>query len=150
MMVVAGAPQALRCTMNVNGSVKRHPFVTLVARQDGVLFDLICSRRTVTLNRLMIFATRSGDAVVYLALAIVGAVIGGETGASLLSVATGAGIAAALCYVPKRLIARPRPTRSSALRVALLEPPDAWSFPSSHTATAFAAACAIGTSLGPV
>jgi undecaprenyl-diphosphatase len=121
----------------------------VVARRDAALFDLICAHRTHALTRLMIAATRSGDAWTYLALGLTGIALGGSFGAALVRAAVAAGAACVLGYVPKRLIARPRPTHASPFRVALLDPPDAWSFPSSHTAAAVAAACVLGAALGP-
>jgi undecaprenyl-diphosphatase len=127
----------------------RHPVLALIVRHDGALFDAICAWRRASLDRLMIMVTRSGGLATYVAFAIAGWAVGGGAGRLLLSAATAAGLAAAIGYVPKRLIARPRPTCASASRHALLKHPDAWSFPSSHTATAFAAAITLGVALGP-
>jgi undecaprenyl-diphosphatase len=127
----------------------RRSLFASVARGDGALYDFICARRTVPMNRLMIAATRSGDGATYVVLAAAGLLAGGSGGRALVAAAAAAALASAIAYLVKRLIARPRPTRASALRVALVDPPDAWSFPSGHTATAVAAACAIGSAFGP-
>jgi undecaprenyl-diphosphatase len=124
--------------------------LNVIARHDGALFDFICARRNAHLDRFMIRVTRSGGLATYLVLAVAGWVVGGEAGRLLLAAASAAGLAAAIGYLPKRLVARPRPTLGSASRHALLKHPDAWSFPSSHTATAFAAAITLGAALGPV
>lgn len=130
-----------------------HPKLTgalaLIARHDGALFDFVCARRSARLDLLMIRVTRSGGLGTYLVLGIAGWIVGANEGRLLLSAATAAGLAAIIGYIPKRLIARPRPTCASSSRHALLKHPDAWSFPSSHTATAFAAAITLGVVLGP-
>ena len=136
--------------MNLTTRIPGHRLFAVVARRDAALFDLICSHRTAWLNRLMVLATRSADAASYLAIAMVGFAVGSTGGAALLAVAFTAGAASASGYLVKRVIARPRPTKASPLRVALLELPDAWSFPSSHTAAAIAAALVIGAVGGPV
>jgi undecaprenyl-diphosphatase len=135
--------------MRFGSSIRHSRLLAVVARRDAALFDLICARRTQALSRLMIVATRSGDAWTYLLMAAVGFAVRGPNGHALLRAALAAGLACAAGYIPKRLVARPRPTHASPFRVALLAPPDAWSFPSSHTATAVAAACALGIALGP-
>jgi len=136
--------------MNLTSRIPGHRLFAVVARRDAALFDLICSHRTTWLNRLMVLATRSADAASYLAIALVGFAVGSAGGAALLAVAITAAAASASGYLVKRAIARPRPTKASPLRVALLELPDAWSFPSSHTAAAIAAALVIGAVGGPV
>src|SRR5262249_3804015 len=137
-------------SMRIGPSIRHNRLLAVVARRDAALFDLICAHRTLALSRLMVFATRSGDARTYLLIAALGFVVGGPTGAALIGTAAAAGLASAIAYIPKRLIARPRPTRALPLRIALVELPDAWSFPSSHTATAVAAACVFGAAFGPV
>jgi undecaprenyl-diphosphatase len=124
--------------------------LNVIARHDGALFDYVCARRNAHLDRFMIGVTRSGGIATYLVLAVAGWLVGGDAGRLLLAAASAAGLAAAIGYLPKRLIARPRPTLGSSSRHALLKHPDAWSFPSSHTATAFAAAITLGAALGPV
>jgi undecaprenyl-diphosphatase len=136
--------------MNPSARIRRRRLLAAVARHDGALFDFICSRRTDALNRLMILASRSGDGASYLALAVLGVLAGGALGQGLVGAAAAGGLASVVAYGVKRLIARPRPTCESPLRIALVEPPDAWSFPSAHTATAVAAACALGAAFGPV
>lgn len=130
-------------------AARPHGALALIARHDGALFDFVCARRNAILDRFMIRVTRSGGLATYLVLAIAGWGVGGGAGRLLLAAATAAGLAAAIGYVPKRLIARPRPTCASTSRHALMKHPDAWSFPSSHTATAFAAAITLGVALGP-
>jgi undecaprenyl-diphosphatase len=130
-------------------AARRHGALALIAHHDGALFDFVCARRNARLDRFMIRVTRSGGLATYVALAIAGWIVGANEGRLLLAAATAAGLAAAIGYVPKRLVARPRPTCASASRHALLKHPDAWSFPSSHTATAFAAAITLGVALGP-
>jgi membrane-associated phospholipid phosphatase len=121
----------------------------VIVRKDGALLDYVCAHRSDLLNPVMLAATWSSSLAVYLGIAVVGSLAGGTIGQMLLSAAAAAGLASAIAYVPKRLVARPRPTRTCPLRQAMLKDPDSWSFPSSHTATAFAAAVAIGAQLGP-
>ncbi len=121
-----------------------------LARHDGHLFDCIVRRRSERLNRVMILLTRSGDARVYLAAALLGWLIGPDAGEALIGCAIAAGLAAGAGYIPKRLVARPRPARMQPGLHPLLSHPDAWSFPSSHTASAFAVAIACASGMGPI
>jgi undecaprenyl-diphosphatase len=129
--------------------LKRQSLLSLVARGDGALFDFICARRSGRMNRMMILATKSGDGLTYPIIAATGVVLAGNGGLALVGAAATAGLASLAGYCVKRLIARPRPTHAAAHRVALVAPPDAWSFPSAHTATAIALAVALGLSMGP-
>jgi undecaprenyl-diphosphatase len=135
--------------MSLGTSIRQSRLLAAVARGDAALFDLVCSHRNAALDRVMILLTRSGDALAYVGVALAGIAIGGDAGEACIRAAVAAGLATAIAYVPKRLVARPRPTRADPDRTALLEPPDAWSFPSSHTAAAVATACAFGAALGP-
>lgn len=118
-------------------------FFASVARHDGWLFDRVAALRRPVLSRLMIGATRSGDLGTYVLVAILGTCLGGDAQPALLAMAVAAAMASGAGWIPKRLIARPRPTKASTARAALLDHPDAYSFPSSHTAAATAAALAL-------
>lgn len=102
-------------------------------------------------TRLMRILTRVGDAESWVLVGTVLAFSGpaGHRAATLL--ATGAGIALMSSQLLKRLFRRPRPTARLPGFAALTEDPDAFSFPSGHTAVAFAIAVAcIGTPLAPI
>lgn len=118
-------------------------FFASVARHDGWLFDRVAALRRPLLSRLMIGATRSGDLGTYVLVAFLGWSLGGTAETPLLAMAVAAGLASCAGWIPKRLVARPRPTKASTARAALLDHPDAYSFPSSHTAAATAAALAL-------
>ncbi len=84
--------------------------------------------------------TRSGDAVSW---AIAGLVmIGVGAGRQALLLGTSALFATLVVQVMKRSIRRTRPDRILVGFVALADNPDSFSFPSGHTATAFAVATA--------
>lgn len=116
--------------------------IARVARLDDWLFDKVAALRRPLLSRLMIGATRSGDIGSYLLIGVVGLFLDDHARATLVSTGVAAAMASSLGWIPKRMIARPRPSKASAARAALLDHPDAYSFPSSHTAAAFAAALA--------
>jgi undecaprenyl-diphosphatase len=119
------------------------------ARHDARLYDRVAATRTPSLNRVMVFFTRSGDAAVYVIFLVVGFCLGGDVARLGLATALASAVASGLGWIVKRAVARPRPTCRAEARAALLAHPDAYSFPSSHTATAIAAACVIGAALGP-
>ncbi len=117
-----------------------------LAALDGALLDAfhqaIPRRETGLATRLMRALTHLGDfaswAVVCLALGAAGGP--GERDAALLGL--GAGIAAVAAQLLKRVCCRPRPATREGF-AALVESPDAFSFPSGHTAAAFGAATAL-------
>jgi undecaprenyl-diphosphatase len=95
-------------------------------------------------TRLARGLTRAGDArtwtLVGLAMLATLAPAGVHMG---LRLGAGAGLATLLCQVLKRRLLRPRPSRAIPGFFALAENPDAFSFPSGHTAAAFAVALAL-------
>jgi undecaprenyl-diphosphatase len=120
-----------------------------LAALDGALFEMVwhrVRRRETALatrtTRCMRTLTHLGDfgswAVVCLALAAAGGP--GERDAALLGL--GAGLATAASQLLKRVCCRPRPSARGSFG-ALVENPDAFSFPSGHTAAAFGAATAL-------
>lgn len=96
------------------------------------------------LTRLARGLTRAGDArtwtLVGLAMLATLAPAGVHMG---LRLGAGAGLATLLCQVLKRRLLRPRPSRAIPGFFPLAENPDAFSFPSGHTAAAFAVALAL-------
>jgi undecaprenyl-diphosphatase len=95
-------------------------------------------------TRLARGLTRAGDAqtwtLVGLAMLATLAPAGVHMG---LRLGAGAGLATLLCQVLKRRLLRPRPSRAIPGFFPLAENPDAFSFPSGHTAAAFAVALAL-------
>lgn len=119
------------------------------ARHDARLYDRVAARRTPHLNRVMILLTRSGDGTTYLAALVIGWLCGGAARDLGWAIALSAATASGVGYVIKRAARRPRPTTRAEARAALVGHPDAYSFPSSHTAAAVAAAVAVGAACGP-
>jgi undecaprenyl-diphosphatase len=92
----------------------------------------------------MIAATRGGDGWLWLSMAFLVAVFGGETRAEALSSAVLAGgVGVALFMKLKRMIGRKRPCALEPHCWAKLLPPDQFSFPSGHTITAFSVSVAL-------
>ncbi|MEP6962672.1 MAG: phosphatase PAP2 family protein [Acidobacteriota bacterium] len=93
----------------------------------------------------MVAATRGGDGWLWMAMALVVALFGGDHRvAALSSAAVASGVGVALFMKLKRSIGRKRPCAIEAHCWAKLLPPDQFSFPSGHTITAFAMAVALG------
>lgn len=101
------------------------------------------------MTRLMRTLTHLGDPASWMVIGLVLAAAGHPRWCALL--ATGAGLAVAASQVLKRLCCRPRPSCGIGGFAALVENPDAFSFPSGHTAAAFGIAMALageGSGLG--
>jgi undecaprenyl-diphosphatase len=93
------------------------------------------------MTRLMRMLTRMGDPAAWV---VVGLTLGAVAGARYLwLLGTGAGLAVAGSQVLKRLFCRPRPSCGMGGIAALADIPDAFSFPSGHTAAAFGVAVAL-------
>jgi undecaprenyl-diphosphatase len=108
--------------------------------------------RRAPIDRVMIAVTRFGDAGAWVLMGASTALLGGARGRRLaLRGTAGVGLAALAAAVLKRVLNRPRPReRIRAVRPKVADP-DAFSFPSGHTAAAVAAATAFtGTPLGPI
>jgi len=103
------------------------------------------------LVRAMRALTHLGDAQSWIAIGLFLICCGGHTLRFGLLLGTGAVLATLVSQVVKRACCRPRPSFSGF--VALIEDPDAFSFPSGHAAAAFAVAIALagqGAGLGPL
>jgi undecaprenyl-diphosphatase len=102
-------------------------------------------------DKVMLAVTRLGDAFGWLVFGASSAVFGGQEGRRIaLRGAAGVGVAALVAGVLKRVLNRPRPRERLRVVRPLVDDPDAFSFPSGHTAAAVAAASAFtGTRLGP-
>lgn len=117
--------------------------VRLVLQLDEAILLGLGRFRVAPVASLMKAFTRAGDAVtwVFAALVLLGA--GGAASRPGLRLGIAAGIAALVSQGLKRCWPRPRPTAGIAGFTALVEDPDAFSFPSGHAATAFSVALAM-------
>jgi len=107
---------------------------------------LLLARRFETrwLTSLMRALTRLGDTASWLVLALVLATVGGDGPRYALLLLGGASVSLAVSQVLKRGFRRTRPSEAGLRGFAALgHDPDAFSFPSGHTAVAFAVAVAL-------
>ncbi len=89
------------------------------------------------LDRAMFWLSKIGDGVVYPVVCIAVLVIDPGTGMKMLPVSAAAfAIELVLQWIIKRMIKRPRPFRTIPGIRNLVKPPDDFSFPSGHTASA--------------
>jgi undecaprenyl-diphosphatase len=93
------------------------------------------------MTRCMRRFTRLGDPLSWVVFGLAIGAVGGARYAWLLGL--GAGVAVAVSQILKRLFCRPRPTCGIRGFAALADIPDAFSFPSGHTAAAFGVAVAL-------
>ena len=122
---------------------------------DLALLVLVRRWERTTATRLMRALTRLGNTSTWVLLTCVLATVGGEGPLYALLVATAAGFGLVVSQALKRVCRRSRPSVGIGGRavLALVESPDAFSFPSGHTAVAFAVAVALagqGVGLGAV
>lgn len=121
---------------------------------DEAMLLWVHRRQRPLLTRLLRHITHLGDARSWTFLGVILLAVGtAETTRLGGQVALGAGTAALLAQVVKRLSGRRRPSDGIAGFEALVANPDAFSFPSGHTAAAVAMAVAWageGAALGPV
>lgn len=121
---------------------------------DEALLLWVHRRQRPLLTRLLRHITHLGDARSWIFLALILLSVGMEETSRLgWQVGLGAGTAAVLAQVVKRLSGRRRPSDRIAGFEALVANPDAFSFPSGHTAAAVAMAVAWageGSGLGPL
>jgi undecaprenyl-diphosphatase len=92
---------------------------------------------------LMRALTRFGDASSWVLVGLVLLAAGGPARRYGMLLASGAIIATVLSQALKRICKRPRPSAGIGGFTALTENPDVFSFPSGHTAAAFAVAIAL-------
>lgn len=87
----------------------------------------------------IMLATRGGDGWLWVALAVVLLLFGGQQGHGTVAAATGAtAVGTGLFVVMKKLAGRQRPCMLEPHCWAALLPPDRFSFPSGHSLNAFA------------
>lgn len=101
-----------------------------------------------TMTRLMRGFTHLGDTASWLLVGLVFGLSGGEGPRHCALLGSAAGLALALSQPLKRVCRRQRPDRGPGGFAALTENPDAFSFPSGHTAVAFAVAAAFAGQTG--
>jgi len=114
-----------------------------LARFDESMLVAMRRWRQPWLSRLATYLTRIGDPQSWLVHGAVLWLAGGQRLGLLLT--SGALVALASSQMLKRSFRRARPQRSIGDWVTILEDPDAFSFPSGHTAVAFGVATALAS-----
>ncbi len=120
---------------------------------DQSLLLLVRRRQSSATTRLMRALTHLGDPGSWTVVGLALAAGGGEGPRYALLLGLAAALAVAASQLLKRLCCRPRPAQGLGGFAALVECPDAFSFPSGHTTVAFAVAVALagqGPGLGLV
>ena len=120
---------------------------------DEVLFQRIGAFRPRLLVRVMRGLKHLGNAESWILIGLFLLACGGHAARFGLLLGTGAVLATVTSQALKRAACRPRPSTRLPGFVALIENPDAFSFPSGHAAAAFAVAIALageGQGLGPL
>jgi undecaprenyl-diphosphatase len=151
-------PSRAEGTADENGLWRR------VVSLDETLLLLVRRSESRALTRAMCALTHLGDTSTWVVIGLLLGAAGGRGPRYEALLGLGAGLAALASHFLKRACCRPRPTaggdrgegrqdhRMSGF-AALIEIPDAFSFPSGHTAAAFAIAVALageGHGLGPL
>jgi undecaprenyl-diphosphatase len=125
--------------------------ISWLLRADEELFRRIGAFRHRALVASMRALTHFGDAQSWIVVGLFLLACGGEVARHGRILGTAAALAALVSQVVKRSLRRPRPSARGL--EALIENPDAFSFPSGHAASAFAVAVALagqGAGLGPL
>ena len=120
---------------------------------DELLFRRIGSFRPSGLVRVMRGLTHLGNAESWFVIGFFLLACGGQAAHYGLLLGTGALLATLVSQTLKRACCRPRPSNKLPGFVAIIDNPDAFSFPSGHAAAAFAVAVALagqGAGLGPL
>jgi undecaprenyl-diphosphatase len=121
--------------------------VRLVLAVDEAILLRTRRWRSAGMTLLMKTVTRLGDALSWVFSGLVLVSVGGDASRAGLRLGLAAGLAALVAQLLKRLWRRARPTAGIADFTALVENPDAFSFPSGHSAAAFAVALAMAGSV---
>jgi undecaprenyl-diphosphatase len=115
---------------------------------DLALLLRVQRRESERVTRLMCALTHLGDTATWVAATAVLAAAGGAAARCASLLAAAVVLALALSQALKRLCSRPRPRLAAGVAEAPVraheDDPDAFSFPSGHTAVAFAAAVVLG------
>jgi undecaprenyl-diphosphatase len=117
--------------------------VRLVLALDEAILLGMRRWRPAAMTLAMKMFTRLGDALSWVFAALVLIAAGGEAARTGLRLGIAAGLAALVSQALKRMWRRARPTAGIVGFTALVENPDAFSFPSGHAAAAFAVALAM-------
>ena len=123
-----------------------------VLKIDEALLLFVRRLHAPSITRAMRMFTRLGDAATWTFVSLVLIMCGGAGVKYGLLIGYGALIASVLAQLLKRVCRRKRPSHGIHGFTALADNPDAFSFPSGHTAAAFGAAIAAtghGVFLGP-
>ncbi|TMA84208.1 MAG: phosphatase PAP2 family protein, partial [Deltaproteobacteria bacterium] len=110
---------------------------------DELLFRRIGSFRPSGLVRVMRGLTHLGNAESWFAIGFFLLACGGQAAHYGMLLGTGALLATLTSQTLKRACCRPRPSNKLPGFVAIIDNPDAFSFPSGHAAAAFAVAVAL-------
>jgi undecaprenyl-diphosphatase len=117
--------------------------VKRVLKLDEALLLLIHRLHAPRLTRVMRMFTRLGDGATWTFVSLVLIAVGGASIRYGLRIGIAALIATLLVQVLKRFFKRKRPSHGISGFTALADNPDAFSFPSGHTAAAFAVAISV-------
>ena len=115
-----------------------------VVSLDERLLLSVRRRQSRAMTRLMRSLTALGDPASWVLVGLALGFSGGDGPRYCALLSTAAGFALAVSQALKRLCCRKRPSCGIGGFAALAENPDAFSFPSGHTAVAFAVAVAFG------
>lgn len=121
----------------------RRPSLERLLGYDAALLLRMRRWQMPRLTRLMRAFTHLGDTASWIAMGLLLAATGGDGPRLALLLGLGAGLATLLSQPLKRLCCRGRPDTGVEGFTALAENPDAFSFPSGHTAAAFGVAVAL-------
>lgn len=114
-----------------------------LAAFDRTLLLFMVRIDSASLTRLMRSLTRLGDTESWVAIGLAFGLNGGDGLRRMTLLAISAALATAFSQPLKRLTQRPRPSVGLSDFCARIHEPDDFSFPSGHTAVAFAVACAL-------
>jgi len=119
--------------------------VTRLFEMDRLALRAVRDREHRSISRIMQTLTRAGDTASWIAHAALLAATSVVTPAGLTRMAVAGLVATVVTAILKRTIRRPRPRRLEPGLGGALADPDAFSFPSGHSAVAFAVASAAVT-----
>ena len=119
-----------------------------IVRFDQRSLRWVSRSRTPWLDRLMRGFTRAGDWQSWTALSLAALAAGGQFRQVAIQVVPRLLTTLTICFAIKSISRRPRPSQAMKDFSSLLKNPDPYSFPSSHTACAWAVCMSLGISLG--
>lgn len=114
---------------------------------DSRMLKIVTGRmRKSAITRIMQWISRSADGQIYPAVVAIFTVLQADRRKAFVACALGFAIELAVYKLIKQAVKRPRPFQALAGVANLIAPPDAFSFPSGHTAGAFVLTTIIGFS----